>query len=145
MPVSVNVYDHTRLRCFNGANAATDVYRCNLYSAFTFSASATTKSGAESGATQLSTANGYTQNTQQLTGVAINILSTNGATFTCSNIIWIATGGSIAASHAMIYNDTDANDPPLIHINFDGTITAASGQPFAITIPANGLLSALPA
>jgi hypothetical protein len=141
MPVSVNVYNHTRLRFANGANQVADQYRCNLYSAFTFAAASTTKAAAETGATQLATANGYTQNTQALTGAAVVQLGTDGAAFTCSNIIWVATGGSIAASHAMIYNDTDASDPPLLHIDFDGTITATAGQPFAIVINANGLFS----
>lgn len=141
MPVSVNVYDHTRLRFANGANSTADVYRCNLYSAFTFAAASTTKTAAETSSTQLATANGYTQNGMILTGVAVVQLGTNGASFTSSNIIWVATGGSIAASHAMIYNDTDTNDPPMLHIDFDGTVTATTGQPFAIAINANGLFS----
>jgi hypothetical protein len=137
----VNVYDHTRLRFANNANAATDTWRVNLYSAFTFIPAATTRAAAEVGATQLTTANGYTQNTMTLTGVATVQLGTNGASFTCSNVIWIATGGSIAASHAMIYNNSDANSPPLMHIDFEGTVTATSGQPFAIAIDPNGLFS----
>jgi hypothetical protein len=137
----VNVYDHTRLRFANNANSATDTYRANLYSAFTFIQAATTKTAAEAGSTQLATANGYTQNTQTLAGVAFVQLGTNGASFTCSNIIWVATGGSIAASHCLIYNNSDANLPPLMHIDFEGTVTATSGQPFAIAIDSNGLFS----
>jgi hypothetical protein len=130
MPVSVNLYNHTRLRFVNGANAAADTYKINLYSAFTFDATATTKAGAESGATQLSTANGYTQNDKTLTGVVFVIANTNGAAFDFDDVQWTASGGSIAASHALVYNDTDADDPPVAHVEFDGTITATAGIPF---------------
>jgi len=141
MPVSVNLYNHTRLRFADGSNAQGDTYRINLYSAFTFDATATTKAAAETGATQLSTANGYTQNTKALTGVVIAIANTNGARFDFDDVQWDASGGSIAASHALIYNDTDTNDPPVAHINFDGTITAASGVPFIVRPNAAGLIT----
>jgi len=141
MPVSVNLYNHTRLRFANGANAASDTYKINLYSAFTFNATATTKAGAESGATQLSTANGYTQNDKTLASVTIAVANTNGAAFDFADVEWTASGGSIAASHALIYNDTDADDPPVAHINFGGTITAAAGVPFIIRPAAAGLIT----
>ena len=44
---TVTLYDHTRLRFLSGVNDECDSY--------------TTKAAAESGATQLSTANGYTE------------------------------------------------------------------------------------
>jgi len=141
MPVSVNLYNHTRLRFANGANAASDTYKINLYSAFTFSATATTKAGAESGATQLSTANGYTQNDKTLASVTIAVANTNGAAFDFADVEWTASGAGISASHALIYNDTDTDDPPVAHINFDGTITAAAGVPFIIRPNAAGLIT----
>jgi len=141
MPVSVNLYNHTRLRFANGANAASDVYRINLYSAFTFDATATTKAAAETGATQLSTANGYTQNDKTLASVTIAVANTNGAAFDFADVQWDATGAGIAASHALVYNDTDANDPPVAHINFDGTVTAASGVPFIVRPNAAGFIT----
>jgi hypothetical protein len=141
MPVSVNLYNHTRLRFANGANASTDVYRINLYSAFTFDATATTKTAAETGATQLSTANGYTQNGKTLASVVISVANTNEALFDFADVQWDATGAGIAASHAMVYNDTDANDPPVAHINFDGTVTAAAGVPFIVRPNAAGFIT----
>jgi len=141
MAVTVNLYNHTRLRFANGANAAGDTYRINLYSAFTFSATATTKAGAESGATQLSTANGYTQNSQTLASVTIAVANTNGAAFDFADVQWNATGSGIEASHALIYNDTDADDPPVAHINFGGTVTATDGVPFIIRLAAAGLIT----
>jgi len=141
MPVSVNLYNHTRLRFADGSNIASDTYRINLYSAFTFDATATTKTAAETGATQLSTANGYTQNSKALASVVISVANTNGAMFDFADVQWDASGGSIAASHALIYNDTDANDPPVAHINFDGTITAAAGIPFIVRPNASGFIT----
>jgi len=141
MPVSVNLYNHTRLRFANGANSAADAYRINLYSAFTFDATATTLTAAETGATQLSTANGYTQYGKTLASVVIAVANTNGAAFDFADVQWDATGSGIAASHALIYNDTDTDDPPVAHINFDGTITAPSGTPFIIRPAAAGFIT----
>ena len=137
----VNVYNHTRLRFADGSNLAANTYRCNLYSAFTFDATATTLTAAQVGATQLPTANGYTQNSQNLTGVTIAEFGTSGANFDANDIIWTASGGSIAASHALIYNQSAANQPPVLHIDFEGTVTATDGQPFSIQINADGLLT----
>ena len=144
MPVSINLYNHTRLRFMNGANGAGDTYRMTLYSAFTFDAAATTKAAAEAGATQLATANGYTQNAMALTGVTIATASTNGAAFDSNDVEWMPTGGSLAASHALIWNDTDTDDPPAAHIDFDGTITAAEGVPLIVRPAAAGWITALP-
>ena len=143
MAVTVNVYNHTRQLFASGANVAGDTYKINLYSAFTFSAAATTKAAAESGATQLSSANGYTQDAKTLASVTINVASTNGAAFDFADVQWDATGGDLAATDALIYNDTDTDDPPLFHIDFGETITAVSGTPLIIRPNAAGLMTFL--
>jgi len=144
MPVTVNLYNHTRLRFANGANAASDTYLITLYSAFAFDATATTKAAAEIGATQISTANGYTQNSKALTGVSIVSYATNGARFTFSDVEWSATGSGITASHALICNNTDANAPPLAHIGFGESITAPADVPFIIRPAAAGFITFTP-
>jgi hypothetical protein len=141
MPVSVTVYDHTTARFLSGANAVGDSYKINLYSTLPANATATTKAGAESGATQISTANGYTQNTKTLTGVAVTSVTTNDAKFDADDVSWTASGGSIAAAFAMVYNDTDTDDPPVFRIDFDGTITATTGVPFVIEWNASGIFT----
>jgi hypothetical protein len=141
MTVTVNLYNHTRRRFADGSNAAADTYHINLYSAFTFNATATTKAAAETGATQLGTANGYTQNSKVLASVTIAVANTNGAMFDFADVQWDATGSGISASHALIYNDTDADDPPVAHIAFGSTITAASGTFFIIRPAAAGFIT----
>lgn len=141
MPVSVSLYNHTARRFAAGENIAGDSYIINLYTAFTFDATATTKTAAESGATQVSTANGYTQNTKALANVSINTVTTNDANFDADDVTWNATGAGITAGHALIYNDTDANDPPVAYINFDGSQTAGAGTDFKITWNASGIVT----
>lgn len=141
MPVTVTFYDHTTRKIQAGEFPASDSYVVNLYSVLPANVTATTKTAAESGATQLATANGYTQNAKVLTGVAINTVTTNDSAFTFSAVNWDATGSGIAADYALIYSDTQTNDPPLARIDFGGTVTAAAGTQFRITPNAGGFIT----
>jgi hypothetical protein len=135
------LYNHTVNRFVNGLNAHDDSYIINLYSAFTFNAANTTKAAAESGATQLATANGYTQNDKALASVTLNLVTTNDAAFDAADVSWTASGGAIGpARYAMIYNDTDADDPPLVYIDLEENKTADNGTPFNITFNASGIV-----
>ena len=140
MAVTITLFDHTAQRFANGSNAVGDTYKVNLYSAFTLDTTATTKAAAESGATQLSTANGYTQNDKALTGVAVTKTG-NDAAFEADDVTWTASGGDIEAIGALIYNDTDADDPPLAYIDFDGTQTAGDTTDFKIIWDASGIVT----
>jgi hypothetical protein len=135
----VTVYDHTRSRYLSGANAVGDTYKINLYTALPENITATTKAAAETGATQLATANGYVQNDKVLTGLAVTIDTFYGR-LEADDVIWTATGGSISAGFALIYNDTDASDPPVIRIDFDGTVTALDTDPFQIVWDPAGII-----
>lgn len=139
MPPSITWYDHTARRFWSGANAETDEYRVNLYTALPANVTATTRSAAESGATQLATANGYTQNTMVLTGVSVTSFSTDGFTFNANDVQWTATGGSLVANFAMVYNNTDVDGPPVLRVDFDGTITALTGIPLIIAWNSSGI------
>ena len=141
MAVTVTLYDHTRSRFLSGANAVGDSYKINLYSVLPTNATATTKAAAESGATQLSTANGYTQDTKTLSNVVATIVSTTNAKFDADDVSWTASGGSIAADFALVYDDTDTNDPPVLRIDFGGTVTALDGAPFIISWNTSGILT----
>ena len=140
MPVSVQLYDHTARKVQAGEFPASNTYIINLYSALPFNATATTKTAAESGATQIATANGYTQNSKTLSNVAILQATTNDSSFNFDPVVWSASGGSIAASFGLIYSDTQTDKPPLARINFDGTITAVAGTLFRIAPDANGFI-----
>lgn len=141
MPVTVTIYNHTKARFLSGANSEADTYKINLYSTLPANLTATTKAAAESGATQIATANGYTQDTKTLSGVAVTVVTTDDARFDADDVTWTASGGSIAAAFAMVYNDTDTNDPPVFRIDFDGTITATAGIPFVIAWNASGIIT----
>jgi hypothetical protein len=142
MAVTVSLYNHTVKRFADASNAPTDTYVINLYSALTFDATATTKAAAESGATQLTTANGYTQNSKQLANIAVATVTTNDANFDADDVQWTASGGAIGpATYALIYNDTDTNDPPVAFINFGEAKTADSGTTFNITWNASGIFT----
>lgn len=140
MAATVTLYNHTRSKTLAGEFPVTDTYKINLYTALPVNATATTKTAAESGATQLSTANGYTQNTKEITGVAVTTVQANKGKLTFDPIDWDATGAGISATHALIYSDTQTNDPPHAHIDFGGTVTAAAGTKFRINPNADGFL-----
>jgi hypothetical protein len=142
MNPEIFLYDHTIKRFLNGDNSLADVFKINLYSSFTFNATAQTKAAAETGGTQVSTANGYTQDAAILASVTVNTANTTDAFFTAAFQSWMTTGGSLSASWAMCYNDTDANDPPVFAVDFKGTQTAPNGVPFVIVWPAEGIITA---
>jgi hypothetical protein len=140
VPVSVTFYDHTTRKIQAGEFPASDTYVVTLYTALPENATATTKAAAESGATQLATANGYTQNTKALTGVSIATTATNKSRFTFDPVNWDATGSGISAAFALIYSDTQANDPPLARLDFGGTVTAVAATQFRIAPQAGGFI-----
>lgn len=140
MAVTVSLFNHSAKRFADGSNLAADQYKVNLYTAFTFDATATTKAAAETGATQVATNFGYTQDAKLLTSVAVTQTG-NDAAFDAADVTWTATGGQIAAAHALVYNDTDTDDPPLLYINFGETKTADDGTDFKIIWDATGIVA----
>jgi hypothetical protein len=139
MAVSIDVYDHT-LKLFAAGDLLSDTFKINLYSAFTFTASATTKAGAEAGATQLTTANGYTQDDKLLGNPAVTTVTTDDAKFDADDVSWSANGGDIGpAQYAMVYSVTGTE--PLFYIDFGEAKTANTGTPFNITWDSAGILT----
>lgn len=134
----VTIYDHTRARFLSGANAVGDTYKINLYTVLPENATATTKAAAESGATQLSTANGYTQDSKTISGLAVTVDSNVGV-LDGTDVSWTASGAGISAAFALVYNDTDTDDPPVFRYDFEGTVTADAGDPFQIIWSALGI------
>ncbi len=139
MAVTVNVYNHTLSKLLGDTFLVSHTYKINLYSAFTFNATHTTKAQAETGATQLSTAFGYTQDTYILTNVTATQVTTNDGMWDADNVLWNATGGPLTASYALVFNDTLADDPPLFGVNFGETVTVSDGLAFRINWNASGI------
>lgn len=139
MAVTISLYNHTARLFASGANAEGDTYKLKLYSAATFNAADATLAGITG--TEATTGTGYTAGGAALTGVAVTTVTTNDAKFDADDVTFTASGGSIDAAFAVIYNDTDVNDPPLAFINFDGTQSAGDGTDFKVVFNANGIFT----
>lgn len=92
---------------------------------------------------QVATAFGYTQDTKAVTIAT----SQSGGTTTVdetTNPVWTASGGSIVARFAVIYDDTHASDIPVCVCLLDtapADVTATDGNTFTININASGLFT----
>lgn len=87
-------------------------------------------------ASEVVTGNGYTTGGATLTGIGCVVNDTlDRSETTWSNVQWNASGGSIAASGAIIYDDTtddatdDYTDAIISYKDGGGTITATDGTP----------------
>jgi hypothetical protein len=136
---TISLYNHTSARFASGANAAGDTYKVKLLTAATFNASHTTL--AATGGTEVANGNGYTTGGATLANVAVTTVTTNDAKFDADDVTWTASGGAITASFAILYNDTDADDPPVAFIDFDGTETAGDTTDFKIVWNASGIVT----
>lgn len=139
MTATISLYNHTTARFANGANAVGDTYKLMLCSAATFTAANATLAAITK--TEVASGTGYTTGGVTLTGVAVTTVTTNDAKFDANDVSITASGGSIAATHGILYNDTDTDDPPVAFIDFDGTITANDGVPFVVQWNANGIVT----
>jgi hypothetical protein len=137
--VTVSLYNHTAARFANGANAVGDTYKLKLLTAATFNATHTTL--AATGGTEATTGTGYTAGGQALTGVAVTTITTNDAKFDASDVTWTASSGAITASYAILYNDTDTDDPPVAFIDFGGSESASDGTDFIVVWNASGIFT----
>lgn len=86
-------------------------------------------------ASQLSTANGYTQNDKALSTLSWTEDDTNDiGAFTCDDVSWTASGGSIGPTGAaIIYDDTTSDDTVIGCIDFGTDYTIGDGNSFQIT------------
>jgi len=139
MAVSISLYNHTAKLFADGSLASGDTYKVKLLSAATFDATHTTL--AATGGTEATGGTGYTAGGQALANVSVTTVTTNDAKFDADDLTWTASGGSITASYAIIYNDTDADDPPIAFIDFDGSQSAGDGTDFKIVWNASGIFT----
>ena len=139
MAVTITLYNQAAKLFAEGSNAATDTYKVKLYSAATFNASDNTILGITG--TEATTGTGYTAGGKSLTGVSVTTVTTNDAKFDADDVVWTAVGGSITASYAVLYNDTDLNDPPLAFIDFGGSQSAGDTTDFKIVWNTSGIFT----
>ena len=138
MAVTISLYNHTAARFASGANAVGDTYKVKLLTAATFDAAHTTL--AATGGTEASNT-GYTAGGATLANVAVTTVTTNDAKFDADDVTWTATGAALEAAYAIIYNDSDADDPPVAFIDFGATEGAGDGTDFKIVWNASGIFT----
>ena len=139
MAVTISLYNHTAARFADGSNAVGDTYKAKLLTVATFDATHTTL--AATGGTEATTGTGYTAGGAALTGVAVTTVTTNDAKFDANDVTWTASGGAITASYAILYNDTDSNDPPVAFIDFGASESAGDGTDFKLIWNASGIFT----
>lgn len=137
MTVTIQVYNHTLRRFSDGANAPGDTYKLMLCTSATFDAANQTLASITK--TEVANGDGYTTGGKALTNVAVATVATSGSSFTADNVSWTASGGGITASKAILYNDTDADDPPVAMIDFGESKTAVATIDFLVAWSANGI------
>lgn len=86
-------------------------------------------------ASEVANGNGYTTGGNTLAGVSLtDNATTNQTEITWNNSSWTASGGSIVASGAIIFDDTVTSPADVIigYIDFGGDITTQDGGTFTI-------------
>lgn len=141
MAVTITPYNHTARLFADGTNNESDTYKVKLYTAATFDATDTTLAEADTGSTETTAGTGYTAGGQALANVSVATVTTNDAAFDADDVVWTASGGSIDASYAILYNDTNADDAPIAFIDFDGAQSAGDTTDFKIIWDANGIFT----
>lgn len=140
------MYESAKLAWANGEiDFDTHSFKINLYTSTSNADTLTagTINSLASITNQVATAFGYTQNTKAVTITTSNTAGTITIDET-TNPVWSASGGSITARFAVIYDDTHASDMPIAVCLLDTTpadVTATSGNTFTITMNASGILS----
>jgi hypothetical protein len=138
------MYAKAKLAIENGEidfNAHT--FKINLYLSTSNCDTLTTHSALTDLTNQVATNFGYTQNTKAVTIATSEAAGTTTVDET-TNPVWTASGGSITARFAVIYDDTHADKIPVLVCLLDTTpadVTATDTNTFTITQPANGLFT----
>ena len=137
------LYDTAKLNIGNGTtDLDTHTFKIAL---FTSSSDANTLTETVySGLTnEVANANGYTTGGNTLSGVTWT--QTSGtATFDATDTTWTASGGSITARYAVIYDDTAATKPLVCVCLLDTTpadVTATAGNTLTIQFNASGIFT----
>ncbi len=139
MPATVSLYNHTVFRFVTGLDSATDVFKAKLLTVATFNATHTTL--AQTGGTEVAAGFGYATGGAIATSPTISLVAPNDAKFDANDVVWTATGGSITARYAILYNSSDTDQPPLAFIDFGEFETANDGEPFSIIWAADGIIT----
>jgi hypothetical protein len=137
-------YDSAKLKMLQGLiDYDSHTFKVAL---FTSSSNANTLTGSDELAditNQVAGANGYTTGGQIVT-VTIDSSTPSAPFVDVSNPVWTASGGSITARFAVLYDDTVSGDPLIAVCLLDTTpadVTATDGNTFTIAVAAGGVFN----
>jgi hypothetical protein len=140
------MYESAKLALANGEiDFDTHAFKINLYlsTSNANTLTAATISQLSDITNQVATAFGYTQNDKAVTITTANSSGTITIDET-TNPVWTASGGSITARFAVIYDDTHASDLPVFVCLLDtapADVTATTGNTLTININASGVVT----
>ena len=138
------VYEAAKLAIANGeVDLDTHSFKINLYLSTSNCDTLSGTTGMASLTNQVATNYGYTQSTKAVT-IATSQASGTVTVDETSNPVWSASGGSITARFAVIYDDTNASKQALCVCLLDASpadVTATDGNTLTITMNASGLFT----
>lgn len=145
MAASITFYNSFRKYLGDGTvDLDTHTFKVLLTSS-SYTPSATTHTVKADVTNELSTANGYTAGGATL-GTVTWSQSGGTVTFDAADTAWTASGGSITARYAVIYDDTPTSpaDPLVAYILLDTTpadVTATDGNTLTLQWNASGIFT----
>lgn len=122
-----------------------DTFKMGLYLSTSNAATVTTNTVLADLTNEHANANGYTTGGATLGSVTWTH-SSGTTTFDCADVTWTASGGSIVARFAVIYDDTPTSpaDPLVCYSLLDTTpadVTVTTGNVLTIQINASGVFT----
>jgi hypothetical protein len=139
------LYDSAKLRIGDGTiDLDTHTFKIQLHSS-SYTPNRATQAVRADLTNELSTANGYTATGATL-GSVTYAQTAGTATWDAADPSWTASGGSLVASYAVIYDDTPTSpaDPLVGYCLLDtapADITATTGQVLTIQFNASGIFT----
>lgn len=149
MAASITLYDHTTLRALDATNMflSTGTFKVTLHTS-TYTPNAAHAVYADL-TNELTTANGYTNGGATLGTVTLGTVTTNDAKFDAADVVWTASGGSIAAWRYAVLRRSDTVNSlvgPLIGYVLADTTPAdipatTDGNTLTLTFNASGIVT----
>lgn len=126
---TIQLYNHTANLFASGTCIAADTYKMMLLnSSASFDATDTQLTQVSNAGAYEVSGNGWDVGGEPLANVAFAIATTNDSTFDADDVLVTISGGNLGPYSAyVIYNDTDANDPPLAYVTLTAPQTVADG------------------
>jgi hypothetical protein len=139
---TISLYNNTVYRFVAGLNSASDTYKVMLLSSSaSFNATHTTLDQVSNNGSYEVYGYGWPQGGFTLTGVTLALATTNDAAFDAADVSQAISGGTLGPFSAyVIYNDTDADNPPVAFVSLTSAQSVGDGNTVGITWDADGII-----